>query len=99
MTHLHIALQDGFSNDHLIIRVNGSVVFDGSVTTRYQIGLADTVETEVDSAGATVVELLLPDRRLSKTVSIVMDRARYLAVSIVGLEIRCELSTTPFRYL
>ncbi len=45
MVLLHIAFQEGFTDDTVVVRVNGREVFrKGSVKTRLQIGYADSFE-------------------------------------------------------
>lgn len=41
MTQVTVSLEDGFAQDHVLIRVDGTTAFDSAdVTTRMQTGLA-----------------------------------------------------------
>jgi hypothetical protein len=96
---LHVALQDGFSNDAVSIKVNGREVFrrDG-VSTRTQIGLAAAHEMSVDEGSATV-EVDLPDRRLSSATTIAVTGDVYLGVSVDGQNLKFVQSSQLFGYL
>ena len=64
MPLLHIAFQEGFTDDTVVVRVNGEEVFHkGSVKTRLQIGYADSFEMTVEE-GSVNVEVLLPLKNL-----------------------------------
>jgi len=99
MPVLHVALQEGFDNDTVVVRVNGrqALAQDG-VRTRRQIGLAGSVEVEV-AEGAATVEIALPSRGLSATIPLVLPGPRYVGVSVDREGIRHRLSTEPFGYL
>lgn len=79
---LQIALQDGFENDTVVIRVDGSEVFrrDG-VTTRTQLSLAESIEVEPEQATARV-EVRLPDRDAGETVEVDLEACNFLGISI-----------------
>lgn len=68
MARLQIALQDGFDADAVVVSVDGTEVFrkDG-VTTRRQIGLADTFEVDVPEQPAQL-EVAVPSRGVSEAV-------------------------------
>jgi len=60
MKLLHIAFQEGFADDTVVIRVNGKEVFrKASVKTRTQIGYAGSFEVNVQE-GSVNVEVTLP---------------------------------------
>jgi sulfur carrier protein ThiS len=99
MTLLHIALQEGFWGDTVIVRVNGEQVFrEKDVKTRLQIGLADSVELDV-AEGPTQVEVLLPSKNLSDSVQLDVSAPTYVGVSIVDGKITFRISDMPFGYL
>ncbi|MGV9559204.1 hypothetical protein [Streptomyces sp. NPDC003401] len=55
MSVLHIALQEDFQGEHVVVAVDGTVVLDDpSVRTRRQIGLARLLEVPVRDGGVTV---------------------------------------------
>lgn len=70
MNILSINLQDGFADEPVTIRVNNREVFrKESVKTRLLLGYADSFEVQVP-AGSVNVEVLLPSRNLSETISL-----------------------------
>ena len=61
---LHVAFQEGFRDDAVVVRVNGEEVFHkGSLKTRLQIGYADSFELTVEE-GRVDIEVLLPLKNL-----------------------------------
>jgi len=99
MALLHIALQEGFSGDTVVVRVNGEEVFrKKDVKTRLQIGLADSVELNI-AEGPTQVEVLLPAKKLSESVELDVSTPTYVGVSIVDGKITVRISDVPFGYL
>jgi hypothetical protein len=99
MPLLHVALQEGFSNDTVEIRVNGTEVFRKSgVTTRTQIGFADSVETEVD-ADAVNIMVSLPQKGLSKSLVFPIAEPTYVGVSVAAQGLVLDVSMEPFGYV
>ncbi|MBM3188260.1 MAG: hypothetical protein FJZ90_06000 [Chloroflexi bacterium] len=99
MTMLHIALQEGFYNDLVHLRVNGVQVYaKESVRTRFQIGYADACEVDV-SPGAVRLEVLLPQKNMSRTLPLEISAPTYVGVSLEGDAIACRVSDQPFGYL
>ena len=99
MALLHVAFQDGFSDDTVVALVNGEEVFrkDG-VTTRTQISFADSFEVNVPE-GSVRVDISLPLNRLSGRIEAQVATAVYVAVSIEGGKIVHRISYEPFGYL
>ena len=82
MALLHIALQEGFRGDDVVVRVQGEEVFrKEDVTTRSQIGYADSFEVEAEGEEVKV-EVLLPLKKLSETVMLQVPPTEYLGLSI-----------------
>jgi hypothetical protein len=82
MALLHIALQEGFMGDDVVVRVQGEEVFrKENVTTRPQIGYADSFEVEAEGEELKV-KVLLPLKKLSETVMLQVPPTEYLEVSI-----------------
>lgn len=100
MHTLHIALQDGFSNDALTITVNELLVFDKSgVTTNLAISYADSLDVPV-TEDAVVVEVAVPSKCHVAQRRVNVIETPYIAVRITGdavLEIRP--SKEKFYYL
>ena len=67
---MRVDLQDGFNKDHVELYVNGVKRIEAEgVMTRRQLGLALSTEIEVP-AGTLEVEVRIPTRMLSKTISV-----------------------------
>ena len=99
MALLHIAFQEGFTGDTVVVRVNGEEVFrKGNVKTRLQIGYADSFEMNVEE-GSVNVEVLLPLKNLSETIVLQVSTAVYVGVSIHEGRIDYRISDQPFGYL
>ena len=99
MATLHVALQDGFSNDTVSIKVNGREVFRrAGVSTRTQIGLAAAHEMSVDE-GPVTVEVDLPARRLSSATTIAVTGDVSLGVSVDRQNLKFVQSSQLFGYL
>lgn len=99
MALLHIALQEGFSDDDVVVRVDGQEVYHKkNVTTRLQIGYADSFELEIKE-GAARVEVELATRGLSEAFPVDVTGTTYVGLSVEQGAIRHRLSTQPFGYL
>jgi hypothetical protein len=100
MPLLHIALQDGFLNDEVIIQVNGEEAFHQSqVKTRFQIGLATSFEINV-LEGSVNVNVILPQKKIAKSTVLEVSTPVYLAISVSeDNNISFHVSNERFRYL
>ena len=99
MTLLHIAFQEGFQDDTVQVRVDGREVTQMEhVTTRTQIGLADSFEMDVQE-GMMEVEVLVPSKALSKRITLPVSNAVYLGVSVDDRGLIHRVSEEPFGYL
>jgi hypothetical protein len=99
-SRIHIALQEGFNDDDVIVRINGQEAYRRSgVTTRYQISYADSVEVDIE-AGPAEIEVEVPSRATSVSQRLDAQHEVYLAVS---LDRQGDITfgapqTEPFRY-
>jgi hypothetical protein len=100
MGNLHIALQDGFRNDFVMIKVDGREVYNKhAITTNLVISLADTVDVST-TGPTTLVEVDIPSRKISAKTSVRISDTPYLAVSIQSEDgIEMVPSKEPFRYM
>ena len=95
---LHVDLQEGFANDLVIVRVNGTEVFRRTgVTTRLLLGYAEYFQVQVQN-GPLDVEIVVPSRNLSRSISVRASRESYLGVSIKDGEIVFSERDEPFSY-
>lgn len=82
MTQVTVSLEDGFAQDHVRIRVDGTTAFERTdVTTRMQTGLAAAVL--VDTSDSSNLEVELPNRGLSRAIDIDGSSTPYVRVSII----------------
>lgn len=98
MTTIRIALQDGFEDETVVIKLNGKEVFNQEhVKTKRQIGKACAFEVKSES-GLANVEVTLPSRKLSDHISVKVADEVYLGISVVNGRIEHRVSAEPFRY-
>lgn len=98
MSKLRVDFQDGFAADEVDIRINGRNSFHKKgVTTKRMLGLATSSEVEVPD-GPVKVEIKVPTKHLSKTISLESSESAHLGVSIQGGELKFMISQKPFGY-
>ncbi len=99
MPLLHVDLQEGFSDDTVVVSVNGGEILRKSgVSTRLQIGFAASAEAEV-AGDAAELSVTLPQKALSKSAMIPLSGPTYVGVSVRGEGIVFGVSPEPFGYL
>lgn len=99
MPLLHIALQEGFENDAVEMRINDAEVLNKpQVSTRRQIGFADSYETNV-GGGAIKVTLDLPHRAISASRVLQVNAPTYVGASVTTEGLQFDISKEPFGYL
>ena len=100
MTLLHIALQEGFVDDDVVIKVNRTKVYQKNmVKTRFQIGLADYVDLDISKKKATIT-VSLPSKDLSNSIQVDLSSPVYLGVSItMEHQVDFKVSSTPYGYV
>lgn len=100
MALLHIALQEGFVKDSVIIRADQQEVFQQqTVTTRTQIGLAEWVEVTLPE-GQTTLEVAVPSKGIAQTIPLQLSGNVYLGISITpDGRLEHQLSKEAFGYL
>lgn len=98
MASLVIDLQDGFSDDTVVIRVDGQEIFHKrGVNTDYALGRADSVKIQVPE-GSVEVAVTVPSRHLSDTIVLEVSTTVYLGVSILDDGIDYRISDEMFLY-
>ena len=82
MKKLHIALQDGFRGDSVIIKVDGQTVFEKTgLTTNLTISYADAVDVPVSTATVTLnITVTSRGQAVQRTLNVM--ETPYLAVSL-----------------
>ncbi len=98
MANLQIDLQEGFDNDAVIIRVNGRIIYQkDSISTRMQIGFADSVKTEA-AEGQTTIQITVPNRHIEAVFPVAIDRETRLGVSLDNEQIKQRVLPSDFGY-
>ena len=99
MATLRVDFQEGFAGDEVDVRINGeeSLHRDG-VTTKRMLGLASTSEIKVPADKTINVEIELPKKHLSKTISLPASESVYLGVSVRDGELQFTVSPKAFGY-
>lgn len=98
MASLVIDLQEGFSDDTVVVQVDGQEIFHKEgVNTDYAIGRADSVKIQI-SEGSVNIEVTVPSRQLSDTIVLEVSAKIYLGVSILDDRIDFRISDEMFLY-
>lgn len=100
MATVTVDLQEGFTDDEVLVRVGAEPAWHGTkVTTRNQIGFAATVEMSVRE-GPVTVAIALPRRGISGSVVVDARGEAFVGVSLqAGGSLGIRTSEEPFRYL
>jgi len=96
---LHIALQDGFADDTVVVGINGEEVFrKDDVATDPRISVADSYEMPMQD-GPIKIEVDLPKKDIQGFLTIQFTGSAYVAVSIEEGSIRYKVSDRPYGYV
>ena len=100
MSVLRINLQEGFTNDTVVVWANGQEVFNKTgVKTRLQIGLAGAFEVDVPESSVDI-QIALPLKNVSESFELQVSEPVHLGVSITHEgRITHRVSQEPFGYL
>jgi hypothetical protein len=103
-TTLVINLQEGFTDDMVVLRVNNKEVFrQEHITSNILIGLA-TVFTMQATSGEVHVDVIIPSKDLVDNYKFIIESKAYLGISIIepkssNRKIKFYLSREPFFYI
>lgn len=82
MTPLHIALEDGFDGDTVVLLVDGEEVFrEEGITTRTQISLAESLELDV-RPGPLRLRIDVPSQGVEQTFEVDAGRHPFVGLSL-----------------
>jgi hypothetical protein len=97
---LHIALQDGFDQDTVVVRVNGQEVFNTpGVTTRLQLGVARAFVVDAPE-GLIDLQIVLPLKNVSESLRLQVSHPLHVGFSVSrDGRLTHRLSSEPFGYL
>jgi hypothetical protein len=83
VAELHSYLTDGFSEDHVVVRINGQTVFDKSgVTTKKLYGLAAQLQPVQVSGSNATLEVQLPDRKIAATFDVDLSKGSHIPITL-----------------
>jgi hypothetical protein len=94
---LHVAFQNGFDNDTVVVRINGEPIFRKDGVTDPRTGLAESCETPMRD-GPVEVEVELPEKAIRGSLTIQFSGSAYVAVSVEKGSIRYKVSDQPYGY-
>ncbi len=95
---LVIDLQEGFSDDIVVVQVDSREIFyKKDVNTDYSIGLADSLKIHIHKNTVTI-EVTVPSKQLSDTIGLDTSTKVYLGVSIIDDRIYFKISDERFTY-
>jgi hypothetical protein len=95
---LTIALQDGFENDSVVVRVDDAVVIQQTgVRTDQRIGLAYAIDVPLPDRPA-IIDVQVPTRSLGARHELSPATATSVGISLLDNEIVFRSSPTPFGY-
>ncbi|MDP8977975.1 MAG: hypothetical protein M3N17_05290 [Actinomycetota bacterium] len=100
MASLHVALQEGFGGEGVVVLVDGREVFsDPDVRTRLQIGLAKSFDVEV-APGRHLVECRLTGRDNPVARHVEVAGPTWVGISLVpDGGARWRVASEPFGYV
>jgi hypothetical protein len=95
---LHIALEEGFFDEEVVVRVGGREAFRSeAVRTRLQIGLAASFSVDVEVSSVSV-EIELPKRGVHHSETVAVDGPTWLGISLDDGDVVVRRSREPFGY-
>ena len=98
MAALHVALEEGFEDDEVVVAVDGEELLRQSLSTRMQLGLAKAVDAPVEPGPHTVA---VSARGVSAEIAVEVEDELYLGISLSrsGDAIEHRVSPQPFGYV
>jgi hypothetical protein len=99
MVTLFVHFQEGFKDDTIVLWVNGKEVFHKEhITTKGVLGRADECNVKVKS-GQVNIEAIIPQKEITKTITLKVLSNTYLGISIVdGIIEFTRPQVKPFSY-
>lgn len=99
MVLLKIDLQDGFTDDLVIITVDGVEVYRREhVKTKLTLGYADSFTLDIPP-GDAIVEVRLPSREIAQRIPIRLEESLSLGIFLDDGLVSHRLSRERFRYM
>jgi hypothetical protein len=101
MPLIHVAIQEGFQNDTLVVHLDGVEVYRrAALKTRMQIGLADSFDLDAAPGPAELrVEVLTRNASVTIPLKVVAGRELHVGVSVTpDGAVTYKATDEPFRY-
>lgn len=99
MARLRVDLQAGFSDDDVVVRLDGrELTSRRDVTTDYAVGLAAFDEFDDVDQGGHELEVSVPTRSLTGSRVVNVTDETHVAVSTDGHTVSITAQTEPFTY-
>lgn len=95
---LSIALQDGFTGEEVVVRVDDEEVERTEATTAWEISLATSLEVEV-SPGSHTIEVEIPLRGIQSEHRVELQGPMWVGISVDDPKVVWRDSFEPFGYL
>jgi hypothetical protein len=96
---IHIALQDGFENEEVVVICNDHEVFRaGNVQTDWRIGLATSFELS-QNVGPVHLTVILPRQGLKAIQDFELLSTKYVGVSYTDNNLSIKIKDEPFGYV
>lgn len=95
MITLHIELQDGWAGQPVEVRLDGALLAELRPSTRYQIGLAHSLESEVEP-GEHLLEIIADG--VSAHEDLTTDAETWVGVSLGADGMIVRVQPAPFGY-
>lgn len=92
MAILTVALEDGYADEPVEVRIDGRRAFRKEhVRTRTQISLAESFESTVPE-GPILLEIDLPARNLSRSITVEVSERLFVGISVSGGDVQYRQS-------
>jgi hypothetical protein len=95
MGDIHVYLENGFDHDSVTIAAGTEEHTEADVSTRYQVGLAATVELHVEDTVPAVVRIALPEKGLSAETQVDPAATPYLRVNLTDGALDVQPQAAP----
>ena len=100
LASLIIAFEDGFLDDMIMVNINGKQVYSKQkVITKRVIGLAASTEIKGLQDGLITIDIEVPNKNISKNLSLEISGTLYLAISIQDSKLVHRISDEPLGYM
>ena len=100
MAILSIHLQEGFDDDLVIVRINGTeTARRAQLKTQRLLGYAEIVELQKPKGGDIRLELSLPDRNLAASATIPGAGDTFVAANVADGRLQLAVRDQPFAYV